>query len=90
MPRSRCVFLPVSFLIFDHPIEYFRIEERELLPAVLYEPLTCKPPCRAILNPHWYVSSLFFIHSTDDASRSQTDIRGKLCIQAATTSKSLD
>ncbi|KIK34314.1 hypothetical protein CY34DRAFT_786970, partial [Suillus luteus UH-Slu-Lm8-n1] len=42
---------------------------REDLPPVLYELVTCKPPCRAILNPYWYVSSLSFIHSTNDAPR---------------------
>lgn len=28
-------------------------EERASLPPVAYEPVTCKPPCRAVLNPYW-------------------------------------
>lgn len=34
---------------------YSPLRKREDLPPVLYEPVTCKPPCRAILNPYWYV-----------------------------------
>lgn len=34
---------------------YTPLKEREDLPPVLYEPVTCKPPCRAVLNPYWYV-----------------------------------
>lgn len=32
---------------------YSPLKVREDLPAVLYEPVACKPPCRAILNPYW-------------------------------------
>jgi hypothetical protein len=32
---------------------YTPLKEREDLPPVLYEPVTCKPPCKAILNPYW-------------------------------------
>ncbi|KIJ06392.1 hypothetical protein PAXINDRAFT_103385, partial [Paxillus involutus ATCC 200175] len=31
---------------------YTPLRQREDLPPVLYEPVTCKPPCRAILNPY--------------------------------------
>ena len=31
---------------------YTPLKERVDLPPVLYEPVTCKPPCRAILNPY--------------------------------------
>lgn len=31
---------------------YTPLKPREDLPPVLYEPVTCKPPCRAILNPY--------------------------------------
>ncbi|SPO23108.1 probable SEC23 - component of COPII coat of ER-golgi vesicles [Ustilago trichophora] len=31
---------------------YTPLKEREDLPPVLYEPVTCKPPCRAVLNPY--------------------------------------
>lgn len=34
---------------------YTPLKERADLPPVLYEPVTCKPPCRAVLNPYWYV-----------------------------------
>jgi protein transport protein SEC23 len=36
---------------------YTPLKVREDLPPVLYEPVACKPPCRAILNPYWYVQS---------------------------------
>jgi protein transport protein SEC23 len=32
---------------------YVPLKVREDLPPVLYEPVTCKPPCRAVLNPYW-------------------------------------
>ncbi|KAL7412681.1 hypothetical protein BDY24DRAFT_392338, partial [Mrakia frigida] len=31
---------------------YTPLKARDDLPAVIYEPVTCKPPCRAILNPY--------------------------------------
>ncbi|WFD01160.1 GTPase-activating protein S23 [Malassezia yamatoensis] len=34
---------------------YTPLKQREDLPAVLYEPVTCKPPCRAVLNPYCQV-----------------------------------
>ena len=34
---------------------YTPLKQRDDLPPVLYEPVTCKPPCRAILNPYWWV-----------------------------------
>ena len=34
---------------------YTPLKQREDLAPVFYEPVTCKPPCRAILNPYWYV-----------------------------------
>lgn len=34
---------------------YTPLKEREDLPPVMYEPVTCKPPCKAILNPYWSV-----------------------------------
>lgn len=34
---------------------YTPLKSRDDLPAVMYEPVTCKPPCRAILNPYWSV-----------------------------------
>ena len=35
---------------------YTPLKEREDLPPVYYEPVTCKPPCRAVLNPFWSVA----------------------------------
>ena len=35
---------------------YNPLKQRDDLPPVLYEPVSCKPPCRAILNPYWSVS----------------------------------
>jgi protein transport protein SEC23 len=32
---------------------YTPLKEREEIPPVFYEPVTCKPPCRGILNPFW-------------------------------------
>lgn len=34
---------------------YTPLKEREDLPPVIYEPVTCKGTCRAILNPYWSV-----------------------------------
>lgn len=34
---------------------YSPLKQREDLPPVMYEPVACKPPCRAILNPYWFV-----------------------------------
>ena len=34
---------------------YTPLKQRDDLPPVMYEPVTCKPPCRAVLNPYWYV-----------------------------------
>ena len=37
---------------------YIPLKQRDDLPPVLYEPVTCKStPCRAVLNPYWCVSS---------------------------------
>ncbi|KAI9032277.1 hypothetical protein DFJ74DRAFT_653895 [Hyaloraphidium curvatum] len=48
-PSSRIeatrMVVPVSCL-------YTPLKEREDLPPVYYEPVTCKPPCRAVLNPY--------------------------------------
>jgi protein transport protein SEC23 len=32
---------------------YTPLKEREDLPPVMYEPVTCKASCKAILNPYW-------------------------------------
>lgn len=32
---------------------YTILKERPQLPPVYQEPVVCKPPCKAILNPYW-------------------------------------
>ena len=32
---------------------YTPLKEREDLAPVMYEPVVCKKPCRAVLNPYW-------------------------------------
>ena len=44
---------------------YTPLKEREDLPPVMYEPVTCKASCKAILNPYWYVTPLL-LHTTAD------------------------
>lgn len=53
MEATRTV-VPISAL-------YTPLKHREDLPPVLYEPVTCKPPCRAILNPYWYFVSYTYL-----------------------------
>ncbi len=33
--------------------QYTMLKKRADLPSVVYEPVTCKPPCKAVLNPFW-------------------------------------
>lgn len=33
---------------------YTPLKEKPESPLLQYEPVTCKPPCRAVLNPFWY------------------------------------
>jgi len=44
----------------------------------MYEPVTCKASCKAILNPYWYVTCLNSELQLTDYS--QIDVRGKLWI----------
>jgi len=57
---------------------YTPLKEREDLPPVMYEPVTCKASCKAILNPYWYVTCLNSELQLTDYS--QIDVRGKLWI----------
>ena len=59
---------------------YTPLKQRDDLPPVLYEPVTCKPPCRAILNPYWYVSAFVQFQRGLISLYSQIDIRAKLWI----------
>ena len=38
---------------------YTPLKQRDDLPPVMYEPVTCKPPCRSVLNPYWYAYPSF-------------------------------
>ena len=60
---------------------YIPLKPREDLPPVLYEPVTCKStPCRAVLNPYWYVPLIYAPSIDLTFMHSQIDIRGKLWI----------
>jgi protein transport protein SEC23 len=41
---------------------YTPLKERAGVPPVSYEPVACKAPCGAILNPYWY-SKLFLFQN---------------------------
>jgi hypothetical protein len=45
---------------------YTPLKEREDLPPVMYEPVTCKASCKAILNPYWYVTPFLLRTTADD------------------------
>lgn len=32
---------------------YTPLKQRDDLPPIHYDPIVCKAPCRAILNPYW-------------------------------------
>lgn len=49
--ESTRTVVPISAL-------YTPLKQRDDLPPVLYEPVACRQPCRAILNPYWYVCPL--------------------------------
>lgn len=36
---------------------YTPLKERPDLPPIAYEPVVCKAPCNAVLNPYWYEAS---------------------------------
>ena len=33
---------------------YTPLKEKPDTPLLQFEPIICKPPCRAVLNPYWY------------------------------------
>jgi protein transport protein SEC23 len=49
LEATRCV-VPISCL-------YTPLKEKPDLAPVFYEPVTCKPPCRAVLNPYCQVDA---------------------------------
>lgn len=36
---------------------YTPLKEKEDSPLLQYEPVSCKAPCRAVLNPFWYATA---------------------------------
>ncbi len=36
---------------------YTPLKEKPDTPLLQFEPVTCKQPCRSVLNPFWYVRS---------------------------------
>lgn len=44
--EAKSMVVPISVL-------YTPLKIREDLPPLLYVPVVCRPPCRAILNPYW-------------------------------------
>ncbi len=49
-PSSR---LEANRLVVPIGALYTPLKERPDLPPLQYEPVTCKQPCRAVLNPYW-------------------------------------
>lgn len=43
-----------AWTIIPIAVLYTPLKQRELLPAVQYDPITCKASCNAVLNPYWY------------------------------------
>jgi len=37
---------------------YTPLKEKTDTPLLQYEPVSCKAPCRAVLNPYWYAEYL--------------------------------
>ena len=72
-PEATRIVVPVVAL-------YTPLKIHQDLPPVLYEPVTCKPPCRAILNPYWWETKSVFITTFNLLLDSQIDICGKLWI----------
>ena len=65
---------------------YTPLKERAVAP-VYYDPVTCKQPCRAVLNPYWCVTtaqhsplSVVCSHPCARGRHSQIDVRAKLWI----------
>lgn len=59
---------------------YTPLKEKPDTPLLQFEPVTCKPPCRAVLNPFWLVISPFFLFKLVLIDISQVDIRARLWI----------
>ena len=57
--RSDPFFQEASRLVVPIGVLYTPLKEKPDTPYLQYEPVTCKQPCRAVLNPFAYV--LFLI-----------------------------
>ena len=53
-PSSR---MEASRLVVPIGALYTPLKEKPETPLLQFEPVTCKQPCRAVLNPFWYVFS---------------------------------
>ena len=54
-PSSR---MEASRLVVPIGALYTPLKELTSTPLLQYEPVSCKAPCRAVLNPFWYVHFL--------------------------------
>lgn len=52
-PSSR---MEASRLVVPIGALYTPLKEKPDTPLLQFEPVTCKQPCRAVLNPFWYVA----------------------------------
>lgn len=52
-PSSR---MEASRLVVPIGALYTPLKEKPDTPLLQFEPVTCKQPCRAVLNPFWYVT----------------------------------
>ena len=59
---------------------YTPLKEKPDTPVLRYEPVTCKQPCRAVLNPFAYVSPLFKVIYLDADGVRTVDTRARLWI----------
>jgi protein transport protein SEC23 len=53
-PSSR---MEASRLVVPIGALYTPLKELTDTPILQYEPISCKAPCRAVLNPFWYITS---------------------------------
>lgn len=59
---------------------YTPLKEKTDAPLLQYEPVTCKPPCRAVLNPYAY--DMFSVFGWEQwlTSHSNVDVRARIWI----------
>ncbi|KAM5366533.1 hypothetical protein ACJZ2D_010501 [Fusarium nematophilum] len=78
-PSSR---MEASRLVVPIGALYTPLKEKPDTPLLHFEPVTCKQPCRSVLNPFWSVSSPtpFNLSSLLTYLRSQVDVRARVWI----------